>query len=214
MKEKNEVNMSNKNKGHVYIIDDDLEMRNSLARSLGFIGYDVYTYSDPKDFLNINEIYKPAVILLDMRMKNVSGLDFQIQLIDKKISTPIIFISGESDKNEIIQAMKNGAVDFLLKPFDLNTIEKSVSQALQKSKNQAAEIELRNIYIEKYELLTPREKEVCLLLVEGLKIKEISDTLGVTIATLKIHKARVMKKMGTTSTPVLLRMIDAIKDII
>ncbi len=206
--------MSNKNKGHVYIIDDDLEMRNSLARSLGFIGYDVYTYSDPKDFLNINEIYKPAVILLDMRMKNVSGLDFQIQLIDKKISTPIIFISGESDKNEIIQAMKNGAVDFLLKPFDLNTIEKSVSQALQKSKNQAAEIELRNIYIEKYELLTPREKEVCLLLVEGLKIKEISDTLGVTIATLKIHKARVMKKMGTTSTPVLLRMIDAIKDII
>jgi FixJ family two-component response regulator len=214
MKEKNEVIMSNKNKGHVYIIDDDLEMRNSLARSLGFIGYDVYTYSDPKDFLNINEIYKPAVILLDMRMKNVSGLDFQIQLIDKKISTPIIFISGESDKNEIIQAMKNGAVDFLLKPFDLNTIEKSVSQALQKSKNQAAEIELRNIYIEKYELLTPREKEVCLLLVEGLKIKEISDTLGVTIATLKIHKARVMKKMGTTSTPVLLRMIDAIKDII
>ena len=206
--------MSNKNKGHVYIIDDDLEMRNSLARSLGFIGYDVYTYSDPKDFLNINEIYKPAVILLDMRMKNVSGLDFQIQLIDKKISTPIIFISGKSDKNEIIQAMKNGAVDFLLKPFDLNTIEKSVSQALQKSKNQAAEIELRNIYIEKYELLTPREKEVCLLLVEGLKIKEISDTLGVTIATLKIHKARVMKKMGTTSTPVLLRMIDAIKDII
>ena len=206
--------MSNKNKGHVYIIDDDLEMRNSLARSLGFIGYDVYTYADPKDFLNINEIYKPAVILLDMRMKNVSGLDFQIQLIDKKISTPIIFISGESDKNEIIQAMKNGAVDFLLKPFDLNTIEKSVSQALQKSKNQAAEIELRNIYIEKYELLTPREKEVCLLLVEGLKIKEISDTLGVTIATLKIHKARVMKKMGTTSTPVLLRMIDAIKDII
>ena len=164
--------------------------------------------------MNINEIYKPAVILLDMRMKNVSGLDFQIQLIDKKISTPIIFISGESDKNEIIQAMKNGAVDFLLKPFDLNTIEKSVSQALQKSKNQAAEIELRNIYIEKYELLTPREKEVCLLLVEGLKIKEISDTLGVTIATLKIHKARVMKKMGTTSTPVLLRMIDAIKDII
>ena len=214
MKEKNEVIMSNKNKGHVYIIDDDLEMRNSLARSLGFIGYDVYTYSDPKDFLNINEIYKPAVILLDMRMKNVSGLDFQIQLIDKKISTPIIFISGESDKNEIIQAMKNGAVDFLLKPFDLNTIEKSVSQALQKSKNQAAEIELRNIYIEKYELLTPREKEVCLLLVEGLKIKEISDTLGVTIATLRIHKARVMKKMGTTSTPVLLRMIDAIKDII
>ena len=110
--------------------------------------------------------------------------------------------------------MKNGAVDFLLKPFDLNTLEKSVNEALQKSKNENKELELRFQYIEKFNLLTPREKEVCLLLIEGFKIKEISDRLGITIATLKIHKARVMKKMGTTSTPILLRMIDSIKDLV
>ena len=206
--------MSTKNKGHIYIIDDDLEMRNSLVRSLGFIGYDAHSFSDPKDFFNKKEKYSPAVILLDMRMKNVTGLEFQKQLIEQKISTHIIFISGESDKNEIIQAMKNGAIDFLLKPFDLNTLEKAVNQALQKSKDQSVEIEMQSHHHERYELLTPREKEVCLLLIEGLKIKEISDRLGVTIATLKIHKARVMKKMGTTSTPILLRMIDSIKHLI
>jgi len=206
--------MSTKNKGHIYIIDDDLEMRSSLSRSLGFIGYDVHSFASPKDFLEINEKYTPAVILLDMRLKNITGIEFQRQLIEKQITTPIIFISGESDKNEIIQAMKNGAVDFLLKPFDLIALEKSVNQALQKSKNENKELELRTLYIEKFNLLTPREKEVCLLLIEGFKIKEISDRLGVTIATLKIHKARVMKKMGTTSTPILLRMIDSIKDLI
>ena len=208
------LHMSTKNKGHIYFVDDDLEMRNSLSRSLGFIGYDVYSFADPKDFLQIKEMYSPAVILLDMRMKEVSGLDFQRQLLEKKVSTPIIFISGESDKSEIIQAMKNGAVDFLLKPFDLSVLEKSVEQALLISKSQSADLEVQAINVEKFNLLTAREKEVCMLLIEGLKIKEISERLGVTIATLKIHKARVLKKMGTKSTPVLLRMIDPIKHLV
>ena len=167
--------MSTKNKGHIYIVDDDLEMNNSLSRSLGFIGYDVYSFADPKDFLQIKEMYSPAVILLDMRMKKVSGLDFQRQLLEKKVSTPIIFISGESDKSEIIQAMKNGAVDFLLKPFDLSVLEKSVEQALLISKSQSADLELQAINVEKFNLLTAREKVVCMLLIEGLKIKEISE---------------------------------------
>ena len=206
--------MSTKNKGHIYIVDDDLEMRNSLSRSLGFIGFDVHTFASPKDFLNLDKKYQPAVILLDMRMKNVTGLDFQKQLREQKISIPIIFISGESEKNEIISAMKNGAVDFLLKPFDLSVLEKAINQALQKSKDLSAERELRIQYSEKYQLLTPREREVCLLLIEGLKIKDISQHLGVTVATLKIHKARVMKKMGTNSTPILLRMVDSIRNLI
>jgi len=204
--------MASKNKGHVYIVDDDLEMRNSLSRSLGFIGYDVHTFIDPKDFLTSDKKYSPAVIVLDMRMKNTSGLDFQKMLIERKNTIPIIFISGESDKNEIIQAMKNGASDFLLKPFDLNALEQSIKYALQKCESQNAELELRAQYIEKYNSLTPREKEVCMHLIDGYKIKEISQRLGVTIATSKIHKARVMRKMDTTSTPILLRMIDSIKN--
>lgn len=203
--------MTAKNKGHIYIIDDDLEMRNSLSRSLGFIGYDVHTFVDPKDFLTTDKKYSPAVIVLDMRMKNTSGLDFQKMLLEQKNTTPVVFISGESDKNEIIQAMKNGASDFLLKPFDLNALEQSINHALQKCERLNAELQLRDQHIQKYNSLTPREKEVCLHLIDGYKLKEISQRLGVTIATLKIHKARVMRKMETTSTPILLRMIDSIK---
>jgi len=203
--------MGAKNKGHIYIIDDDLEMRNSLSRSLGFMGYDVHTFADPKDFLSLGKQYSPAVIVLDMRMKNTSGLELQKLLLEQKNIAPIVFISGESDKHEIIQAMKNGASDFLLKPFDLSDLEESIKQALQQCESQNAELELRAQYLEKYHSLTPREKEVCIHLIDGYKIKEISQRLGVTIATLKIHKARVMKKMDTTSTPILLRMIDSIK---
>ena len=107
--------------------------------------------------------------------------------------------------------MKNGASDFLLKPFDLNALEQSINHALQKCERLNAELQLRDQHIQKYNSLTPREKEVCLHLIDGYKLKEISQRLGVTIATLKIHKARVMRKMETTSTPILLRMIDSIK---
>jgi len=196
-----------KNKGHVYVLDDDLEIRESLSRSLGFMGYDVHSYPNPKDFINLDEIYSPAVILLDMKMKGVSGIEFQEQLINKGVRIPIIFISGQSEKHEIIQAMKNGAFDFLLKPFDLIELDKTLSKAITHSRQIIKKIDSENINSQRYNLLTSREKEVCLLLAEGLKIKDISLKLGAKEATIKIHKARVMKKMNAQSAVELFKMI-------
>ena len=165
--------------GHVYLVDDDESMRTSLSRMLRELGYNVHDFASAKAFIEHSAPISPAVILLDMQMPDMTGLDLQEKLVRIGRKTPIVFISGQSHPHQIVKSLKKGALDFLFKPF----------------KRVSKDIEVKRYFAS----LTPREKEVCHLLVQGLLNKDIAVKLGTTDATIKVHKARVMEKMRADS---------------
>ena len=185
--------------GHIYLIDDDESMRTSLARMLGEVGYQVQEYASATDFLEKSLPLAPAVILLDMQMPDVTGLDLQKQLVGLGRKTPIVFISGQSHPHQIVQALKNGAIDFLFKPFNLEELLQAINEALKFDQRQLKSLTKEIETKKNYALLTPREKEVYALLVKGFLNKEIAQQLGISKATIKVHKARVIEKMQVTS---------------
>lgn len=199
------------NLGHIYIIDDDASMRSSLSRMLTSYGYTTEVYECAEDFIEQSIPVSPAAVLLDMRMPTMTGVDLQKKLIDMSRQTPIIFISGESMPHEIVTSMKQGAVDFLLKPFNLDDLLKSIASAVESDKLLFKSITQSLTVKQKYDSLTPREKEVFALLVEGLMNKDIAVQLGTTDATIKVHKSRVMDKMKADSLQELVRQCALLK---
>jgi len=185
--------------GHIYLIDDDESMRTSLGRMLGEVGYQVQEYASATDFLEKSLPLAPAVILLDMQMPDITGLELQKELLSLGRKTPIVFISGQSHPHQIVQALKNGAVDFLFKPFNLEELLQALNEALKFDQRQLKSLTKEIETKKNYALLTPREKEVSALLVKGLLNKEIAQKLGISKATIKVHKARVIEKMQVTS---------------
>lgn len=199
------------NLGHIYIIDDDASMRSSLSRMLTSYGYTTEVYECAEDFIEQSIPVSPAAVLLDMRMPTMTGVDLQKKLNDMSRQTPIIFISGESMPHEIVTSMKQGAVDFLLKPFNLDDLLKSIASAVESDKLLFKSITQSLTVKQKYDSLTPREKEVFALLVEGLMNKDIAVELGTTDATIKVHKSRVMDKMKADSLQELVRQCALLK---
>lgn len=192
--------------GHIYVIDDDESMRQSIGQMLKNFGYTTEVYSRPEDFLEQSIPVSPAAILLDMRMPTMTGVELQKKLNELGRITPIIFISGEAMPHEIVQSMKQGALDFLFKPFNLDDLLKAIATAIDKDKRDFEQLAQSLTVAQKYDSLTPREKEVCALLVEGLMNKDIAVKLGTTNATIKVHKARVMEKMKAESLQDLVRL--------
>ena len=185
--------------GHIYLIDDDESMRISLSRMLREVGYIVEDFSSALTFLELSLPVSPAVILLDMQMPDMTGLDLQEKLLQLGRKTPIVFVSGQSHPHQIVRGLKKGALDFLFKPFNLEDLLKAVAEAVEFDRRQLKRIS-KEVEIKKdYATLTPREKEVCFWLVKGLLNKDIAVKLGTTDATIKVHKARVMDKMHAES---------------
>jgi FixJ family two-component response regulator len=184
---------------HVYLIDDNEAIGVSLSETLIRLGYTAEVYSDPLAFLQNSMPVSPAVILLDMRMPSMSGLELQKRLQTVGRTTPIVFISGESQAFEIIQGLKQGALDFLLKPFSLDDLLTAIELALLKDAQQSASTAEHLTLRQRYNSLTAREKEVCEFLVRGLLSKHIAADLGISNATIKVHKARIMEKMQVAS---------------
>ena len=191
--------------GHVYLIDDDDSMRQSLTRMLREVGYLVDDYPSALHFLEKSIPVSPAVILLDMQMPDMTGIDLQEKLIQLGRKTPIVFVSGQSHPHQIVQGLKKGAIDFLFKPFNLEELLKAVSDAIVFDRNQLKRVSVAIETRKEYESLTPREREVCTWLVEGLLNKDIAVQLGTTDATIKVHKARVMSKMHVDSVQALVK---------
>ena len=191
--------------GTVYLIDDDDSMRSSISRMLRDVGYLVYDYQSASSFLSSNKLVSPAVILLDMQMPDLSGLEFMDRLKKIGFTTPIVFLSGQSHPQEIVKGLKKGALDFLFKPFNLEELLNAIRDALDYDQKQFKRILKVSEIKKNFSTLTPREKEVCALLVEGLMNKEIAEQLGTTDATIKVHKARVMEKMRASSLQDLVR---------
>jgi FixJ family two-component response regulator len=191
--------------GTVYLIDDDDSIRSSLARMLRDVGYLVYDYPSASLFLSSNKFVSPAVILLDMQMPDLSGLELMDRLKKIGFTTPIVFLSGQSHPQEIVKGLKKGALDFLFKPFNLEELLNAIRDALAYDQKQFKRILKVSEIKKNFSTLTPREKEVCALLVVGLMNKEIAEQLGTTDATIKVHKARVMEKMRASSLQDLVR---------
>ena len=191
--------------GHIYLIDDDESMRVSLSRMLRELGYLVEDYTSAATFLQKSIPIAPAVILLDMQMPDMTGLDLQEKLLSLGRKTPIVFVSGQSHPHQIVQGLKKGALDFLFKPFNLEELLKAVADAIAFDGRQLKRVSMDVETTREYESLTPREREVCIWLVKGLLNKDIAVKLGTTDATIKVHKARVMDKMHADSVQVLVK---------
>jgi len=194
--------------GHVYLVDDDQSMRQSIEMMLLEAGYTVNVYESAQEFLDKSIPVSPAVILLDMRMPVMTGVELQRKLNELGRTNPIVFISGESLPSEIVASFKGGAIDFLFKPFNLEELFRAILKGIEKDRLQFKEMSESLSASQRYLTLTPREAEVCALLVKGLMNKDVAKQLGTTDATIKVHKARVMEKMKADSLQSLVRLVD------
>ncbi len=199
------MNLNANSIGTIYLIDDDGPLRKSLSRMLRDLGYQVHDYDSAASFLRNSLVVSPAVILLDMQMPDITGLELMDRLESVGHTTPIIFLSGQSHPQQIVKGLKKGALDFLFKPFNLEELLSAIRTALDYDQKQLKRIMKVSEIKQNFLSLTPREKEVFALLVDGLMNKEIAERLGTTDATIKVHKARVMEKMRAGSVQDLVR---------
>jgi FixJ family two-component response regulator len=188
----------NKSK-HVFLIDDDASIRKAISRILNEQGYLVEEYTNGESFLENLRERSPAVILLDMEMPGINGIEIQNRLILRGIKTPIIFVSGHSHQQQIVDSMKYGAMDFIFKPFQLDDLLLVISKAIQKDEKNYLFLQEAEEVVKAYKTLTKREKEVCRLLINGLLSKQIGKKLEISNATVKVHKGRVMEKLKVNS---------------
>jgi two-component system response regulator FixJ len=197
--------------GHVIVIDDDASVRRSLSTMLAREGYAITLYDCADAFLSNPVVPSPAVILLDMRMPGMTGVGLQSQLQTLAKNVPVIFVSGDSRPEEIIVAMKQGAVDFLLKPFTAQAMMDVIQRAMRLSEIAVVEADKNLQVSERLQRLTPREMEVCHWMVRGYSNQQIAVLDGGASATIKLHRARVMDKMGASTLPELIDMLIGIE---
>jgi FixJ family two-component response regulator len=192
----------------VFVVDDDASFRESLKDLLHSVDLRVEAFASAQEFLRSKRPDVPGCLVLDVRLKGLSGLDLQKRMIESGIDIPIIFITGHGDVPMTVQAMKAGAVEFLTKPFRDQDLLDAVQQALErdcKAREQRAEIaELRS----RFDSLTPREREVMALVAAGLLNKQVAGELGTSEASVKVHRQHVMEKLGASSLAELVRMAD------
>lgn len=193
--------------GHVIVIDDDASVRRSLATMLERVGYNVSLYDCADAFLQDPVVPSPSVILLDMRMPGTTGVGLQSQLKTLARHVSVIFVSGDSRPEEIITAMKQGAVDFLLKPFTAQAMMDVIQRAMHMSEQAVVEADKNMQVSERLKRLTPREMEVCHWMVRGYSNQQIASIDGGASATIKLHRARVMEKMAARTLPELIDML-------
>jgi RNA polymerase sigma factor (sigma-70 family) len=192
----------------VYVVDDDPSVGKALERLIRTAGYDVRTFTSPFDFLHTTHPDAPACLILDVNMPALNGLELQEYLADQEFSLPIVFISGHGTVPMSVKAMKAGAVDFLPKPFSDEDLLSAVSLAVDADRRARREQEQLNRLLERLATLTPREREVFRLVVAGMLNKQIASELGTVEKTVKVHRARVMAKMGAQSVADLVRFAD------
>ena len=190
----------------VFVVDDDPSVRKSLARLVKAAGYEAETFASVRDFLTRRPCEGPCCLVLDVRMPGLTGLDLQEALRAAGQRLAIVFITGHRDVPVSVKAMKGGAVDFLTKPVDeealLGAIQQAVARTLADRRRQARVTEIRN----RITTLTPREAAVFALVVTGMLNKQIGSELGIAEKTVKVHRGRVMEKMGAGSLAELVRL--------
>lgn len=195
----------------VYIVDDDQGVCQALASLVRSVGLGVMTFHSARAFLNVHRIDAPACLVLDVRLPGLSGLDLQQELMERESDIPIIFLTGHADVPMTVQAMKAGAVEFLTKPFRDQELLDAVHKAVESDRERRKERAEVAIICDRYEKLTPRERQVMLLVVSGMLNKQIAGELGTSEVTVKLQRGRMMHKMKAASLADLVRMADRIR---
>jgi len=193
-------------KSTVFVVDDDASVRKSLSRLLDSLGLRTETFASAEEFLKREQYKGIGCILLDVFMPGLSGIDLQDELAKADDSMPIIFITGHGSIPMSVRAMKQGAVDFLPKPFDENQLLDAVRSALEKDSQAKAERAAARDIRRRMEQLTPREYETFRYVITGMLNKQIAFRLGIAETTVKIHRGQVFQKLGGGSVVELIRM--------
>jgi len=200
--------MSAKEKATIFIVDDDASVRKSLSRLLDSLEFRTEAFASAEAFLKRGPYEGAGCIILDVRMPGLSGMDLQEELNKAEYAMPIIFITGHGDIPMSVKAMKSGAVDFLPKPFDEQELVNAIDKAIERDRTaRVSRSETRHV-LEQIAQLTPREHEVLQFLITGMLNKQIAFKLGIAEKTIKIHRARVLEKLGARSVAELVRIAE------
>jgi FixJ family two-component response regulator len=194
----------------VYIVDDEANVGEALSTLLRANGKRVRLFTSGQDFLDFGRRDSCACLILDLKMPGLSGLEVQ-RLISAKASIPVIFLTGRGDIPSTVRAMKGGAADFLTKPVDEEALLASVERALRQDRASRQEAGEHAMLVGRYESLTPREREVLPLLVQGLLNKQAAFELGITEYTVQIHRGHIMRKMEADSFATLVKLAGKLK---
>ena len=194
----------------VLVIDDDSEFRDSVARLLRTIGLNTRQFSSVPDFLKADPPTGPTCLVLDVRMPGRSGLELQRELAAANRLVPIIFITAHADVPMTVQAMKGGAIEFLTKPFrDQDLLDAVVAGLARDRARRESDKALRAVR-ERFDTLSPREREVMVQVTAGRLNKQIANDIGIAESTVKVHRTNLMRKMNARSVPELSRMADSL----
>jgi FixJ family two-component response regulator len=195
----------------VYVIDDDRSVRVALEDLLASVGLTVLSYGSIQEFLSAPVADAPGCLVLDVRMPGQSGLEFQQQMTTLGVRLPVIFITGHGDIAMSVRAMKNGAIEFLTKPFRDQDLLDAIQQGIERDRLQRKEESISSNLQELWQTLTPGERVVMELVVQGLLNKQIAGDLNVSEITVKVRRSQVMRKMNAKSVADLVRIWDRLK---
>jgi RNA polymerase sigma factor (sigma-70 family) len=195
----------------VFVVDDDPSARSSLKFLLSSVGLQVEGFDSAETFLQRRPPDGPSCIVLDVRLRGLSGLDFQRELAARNIRTPIVFVTGHGDIPMSVRAMKAGAIEFLTKPYHDQDLLDAVRIALERDRARREQDKDLTDLRQRFQSLTPREQEVISMVVLGMLNKQIADQLGTAENTVKVHRSRAMEKMNAQSFADLVRMIEKLK---
>ncbi len=196
----------------VFLVDDDEAVRDSLSMLMRSVELTSEAYASAQDFLDAYDPERSGCLVLDIRMPGMSGMELQDKLVEQHAMLPIIFITGHGDIPMAVEAMQKGAVDFITKPFRDQDLLDRINQALEQDNESRSALMEKHQIVQRLDSLTPREKEVLNLVVEGKANKVIAGELGVSQRTVEIHRARVMEKMQARSLAQLVRMVMIVDD--
>jgi FixJ family two-component response regulator len=195
----------------VHIVDDDASMRGALEGLFDSVGLGTQTYSAARDFLTTSRADEPGCIVIDVRLPDMNGLDFQAQLTRLGVRLPVVIMTGHGDIPMSVRAMKRGAVDFLSKPFRDQDMLDAVTAAIECDRQRRIVDDQFSKTQKRFETLSPREQQVMLLVAVGKMNKQVAGDLGISEITVKIHRGAAMRKMGARTLADLVRMAEVVK---